>query len=73
MSLKGYGCICFGLSLHLLSVGNGVNNDFQNHGLIFKTSKFSNWHKNFSSPKIQTFFYFFFLLNSWFDASSDHT
>ena len=38
-------------------VWNGLYDDFKNQGLIFKNCKFSNWHKNRSSPKIQTFFY----------------
>ena len=49
MSLKGYGCICFDLSLQLLSFWIGVYNDFQNQGLIFKNCKSSNWHKNNSN------------------------
>ena len=44
LNLKGYGCICFDLSLHLLSFWNSVN-----QGLIFKYCKFSNWHKSLSS------------------------
>ena len=67
VSLKDYGYICFDLSLHLLSFSNDVYNDFQNQGLIFKNCKFSDWHKNLSYPKIQTF-----LLNSWFDAFNYH-
>ena len=69
ISLKRCSCICFDLSLQLLSFWNGVNDDFQKQRakLIFKNCKFSNWHKNLSSPKIQTC-----LLNSWFDASNDH-
>ena len=64
----GYGCIYFDLSLHLLSFWNGVYNDFQNQGLIFKNCKFSNWDKNLSSPKIQKKKK---KMNSWFDAFND--
>ena len=47
---------CFDLSLHLMSFWNSVYIGFQNRGLIFKNSKFSNWHKNLSSPKYSNFF-----------------
>ena len=33
-------------------IWNGVYNDFEIQELIFKNSKFSNGHKNLSSPKI---------------------
>ena len=55
MSLKGYGCICYDFSLHLLSFWNGVYNDFKNRVLIFKNSKFSNWHKKISLPQNSNF------------------
>ena len=51
-------------SLHLQSFWNGVYNDFENQGLIFKNCKFSNRYKNLSCQKFELFYWILGLMHS---------